>query len=75
MATKSWSPAFDSDTLAWCDKDAGLAVDGLHTAGKVTADSFDECVAIVKEEVYVRLCLHDYPPIPDSGSTENGAGE
>ena len=75
MATRPWSPSFNSDTQAWCDKIAGLAVDGLHTAGKVSADSFDECVAIVKQEVYVRLCLYDYPPLPDSESTDNGAGE
>jgi hypothetical protein len=46
----------------WSDRIAALAVDGLVTAGIVKRDQFERAVAIVAEEILVRLSLTDYPP-------------
>jgi hypothetical protein len=52
----------DALTKQWCEKVAALAVDRLLDAGLVRRDDLVGATAIVAEEVFVRLCLEDYPP-------------
>jgi hypothetical protein len=47
---------------AWSDHVAALAVDALIDAGLIRRDDFEKAAATVSEEVFVRLCLLDYPP-------------
>ncbi len=54
----------------WSDKVGALAVDALVTAKLVKKEEFERAVAIVSEEIYVRLCLRDMPP---STETSNDA--
>ncbi len=46
----------------WSEDVAGLAVDALLSAKIVEREQLDLAVEIVAEEIYVRLCLNDYPP-------------
>ncbi len=43
---------------------AALGVDVLADAGLVSRADFERAAGIVAEEVFVRLCLLDYPPSP-----------
>ena len=59
---------------AWSKSVAILAVDALMDAGHITKNDFDSAVAVVAEEIFVRLTLGDYPPSDESQpeSTETG---
>lgn len=56
------SPEFDAGPGEWCAKVAALSVDVLVDAGLVARTDFELARSIVAEEIFVRLCLHDYPP-------------
>ena len=61
----AWSPEFAARVREWCDHVAAMGVDVLADAGLVTHADFERARDIVAEEVFVRLCLHDYPPTPE----------
>ncbi len=46
----------------WAQMIAELATDGLLSAGLIANDQFERAAEIISEEIFVRLCLHDYPP-------------
>ena len=66
MASEQWSEDFDSRTREWCVSVAGLAVDALVDGGVIDRHAFDKGVAIVSEEIYVRLAVQNYPPSTES---------
>jgi hypothetical protein len=49
----------------WCNHVAGLGVDALIDAGLIRKSQFEKASGIIAQELFVRLCLHDYPPAPD----------
>jgi hypothetical protein len=61
-----WSDEFAAGVRAWCDMVSRLGVDALVDAGLVPKGKFERASSIVAEELFVRLCLHDYPPVPGS---------
>jgi hypothetical protein len=63
--TQPWSEEVDARIRAWCDKVSALGVDALVDAGLVPRGEFDRATGVVAEELYVRLCLDDYPPVPE----------
>ena len=65
-----WSDDFSRSVRAWCDKVAPLAVDGLLSADIVKSEQFERACVIVAEELFVRLALLDYPPVPGRQSRE-----
>jgi hypothetical protein len=68
-----WTEEFAARVRGWCDSKAHLAVDALIHAGLVAGDEFERASGIVAEELYVRLCLRDYPPLPKSLPKRPGA--
>ena len=54
----------------WCGSVAAIAVDALLDAGLVSRDQLVAARAVVAEEVFVRLCLKDYPPPVESPTGE-----
>jgi hypothetical protein len=61
-----WSDEFAARVRERCDAVSALGVDGLVDAGLVAKGEFERASSIVAEELFVRLCLHDYPPAPGS---------
>jgi hypothetical protein len=53
------------DIKTWSKGVAELAVDALLDAGLVRREDFEPAVEVVAEEILVRLCLRDYPPLPE----------
>jgi hypothetical protein len=60
--SKQWSESFAASVRQWCDKMAALGADVLVDASILNKAEFDKAVQILSEELFVRLCLHDYPP-------------
>jgi hypothetical protein len=56
-----------TDAKAWSDRVAALAVDALLTGKVLRKEDFDRAVAIVSEEILVRLTMGDYPPTDEEG--------
>ena len=50
------------DAKEWCEQVAIFGVDMLVDRGLLKKEDFDRAVAIVAEEILVRLALKDYPP-------------
>ena len=61
-----WSAEFSARVREWCDKVSVLSVDVLLNVELVSKGDFERATGIVAEELFVRLCLHDYPPVPES---------
>ncbi len=61
-----WSDEFSTRVREWCDAVATLGVNVLADAGLVSRADFERAAGIVAEEVFVRLCLLDYPPSPEA---------
>jgi hypothetical protein len=61
-----WSDRLSAGVKAWSDQVAALAADALVEARLVSRDDFDKAAAVIAEEVFVRLCLHDFPPAGES---------
>ena len=61
-----WSDEFSTRVREWCDDVAALGVDVLADAGLVSRADFERAADIVAEEMFVRLCLLDYPPSPEA---------
>ena len=61
-----WSDEFAARVRAWCNQVSGLGVDALVDAGLMAQEEFERASGIIAEELFVRLCLHDYPPLPGS---------
>ena len=55
------------NTEEWSKKAAELAVWELVDASYIAKDDADAAVAIVAEEIWVILCMGDYPPPNDFG--------
>ena len=53
----------DKQIKAWADSLAGLGVDVLLDRGLIKSDGFEEAVAVVSEEIYIRLVMGDRPPL------------
>jgi hypothetical protein len=47
----------------WSKVIAELVVDGLIHSGVVKKEDADRAIEIAAEEIFVRLCLEDYPPV------------
>jgi hypothetical protein len=60
-----WCEEFATRVREWCDKVAALQVDALVDAGLVPKVEFERGASMVAEELFVRLCMDDYPPAPD----------
>ena len=58
---------------SWSEAVAGLAVDALVDAELIAKENFDRAVAIVAEEILVRLVVGDYPPPEESQPLTNGS--
>lgn len=68
---QSWSDEFVTRVREWCGKVAGLGVDSLVDARLVGREDSTRATGIVAKELFVRLCVHDFPPVP--GPSEDGA--
>jgi hypothetical protein len=55
----------------WSDRVAALAVDALLTGKVVRKEDFERAVAIISEEIAVRLTLGDYPPAEGESRTDD----
>lgn len=68
-----WSEDFSAQVRKWCYKVAVLGVDAIVDGGIVAKGDFKRASEIVANELFVRLCIHDYPPGPPSlRKTPNG---
>jgi len=54
----------------WAKSVAAMAVDALLDAALVPKEQFEAARDIVAEEIYVRLCLNDYPPAVDHSNED-----
>jgi hypothetical protein len=70
---EAWSEEFTARVRQWCEKVAPLGVDALVDAGLVAKEEFTRASDIVAEELFVRLCLRDYPPLPDTADPTSNA--
>ncbi len=59
----------------WAASVAAMAVDALLDAGLVSREQFEAARAIVAEEVFVRLCVRDYPPPVDDATVGQAVSE
>jgi hypothetical protein len=57
-----WSDELAAEVKEWCDIIAGLGIDALIDAGLVDKRDNENATAVLAEEIFARLCLHDYPP-------------
>jgi len=62
--TEPWTDEFAARVQDWCNKVASLGVDALIDGGLLAKRDFGRASGIVAEELFVRLCLLDYPPRP-----------
>jgi hypothetical protein len=62
---EEWSEQIDARVREWCEKVAVLGIDVLVDAGLVASADLKRASTIVAEELFVRLCLRDYPPVPE----------
>lgn len=62
MDANRWSDRLSAGVKAWSDHIATLAADALVEARLVNLDDFERAAAIISGEIFVRLCLHDFPP-------------
>jgi hypothetical protein len=62
----AWSVEFATRVHKWCEDLSLLSVDALVEARLISTSEVGRASQILTEEVYVRLCLKDYPPIPVS---------
>jgi hypothetical protein len=51
---------------ALSEKVASLAVDALVDHQLVKREDFELAKKVVSEEIHVRLCLNDYPALPEN---------
>ncbi len=65
MATKS-SDEFADQSRDWCNNFSELGADALVFAGLISKEDFERASAIISEELFARLCVNDYPPMPES---------
>jgi hypothetical protein len=63
---RHWTDENASSVRNWCEKVAALGVDALADAGLLLKSDLEQAARIVAEELFVRLCLEDNPPKPDS---------
>jgi hypothetical protein len=66
MDSDRWSAGLSADVKRWSDQVAGLAADALVDARIVGVEDFKRVVAIISEEVFVRLSLRDFPPVSEA---------
>lgn len=64
MAAKVVGEPLKMNTLDWSENVAALAADMLVDHGLIRKEDLEKATAIVAEEINVRLCLNDYPPVP-----------
>jgi hypothetical protein len=62
MGADRWSDRLTAGVKSWSDHVASLAADALVDARLINRDDFERAAAIISEELFVRLCLHDFPP-------------
>jgi hypothetical protein len=53
---------------AWSDHVASLAADALVDARLIDRANFEDARRVIAEEIFVRLCLRDFPPGNDEVS-------
>lgn len=66
MGANRWSARQSANVRAWSVHIADLSADALADAGLVSRDDVERAAAVIAEEVFVRLCLLDYPPIEET---------
>lgn len=67
-----WTTAeFAVRVREWCNKVAELGVDEVVRAGLLPLVDFKRATDLVAEEIFVRLCLDDYPPREAAGTTSS----
>lgn len=66
MQNQPWSDRLSAGVKLWNDNVAAFAVDALVEAGLVGRGDFEKATAITSEELFVRLCLLDYPAAEES---------
>jgi len=53
----------DKKISNWCDSIASIATDALVDDDLIKPENFDKAVAVISEEIYIRVfCLNDFPP-------------
>jgi hypothetical protein len=57
----------DNPHMIWCRKVAGLGVASLVTANLLQQSAYEQAKEIVAEEIFVRMCLNDLPPVGQAG--------
>ena len=67
MGVDRWSERLAAGVKAWSDHVASLSADALIEARLVGQDDFEQALGIISEEIFARLCLHDFPPISEHG--------
>ena len=55
----------DATAGDWAKSVAAMAADALLDYKLVARDQFEAVRDVIAEEIYVRLCLNDYPPAVD----------
>ena len=75
MAKEIWSNRLAAEVKAWSDKIAPLIVDSLLDARLIRHEDLQRATAIVSEEIFVRLCLLDYPPSKAGDGIPRGAAD
>lgn len=54
----------------WAKNVAAMAADALLDAALVSKEQFEPARDVIAEEIYVRLCLNDYPPPVDHANRD-----
>jgi hypothetical protein len=62
MSPRPWSESLSASVKEWSDRVAILCSDALFNGGLIRREDLEQATAIISEEVFVRLCLLDYPP-------------
>jgi hypothetical protein len=60
-----WSAEFATKVRQWCDHVSWLGADALLDAKVISENDLSPAAEIISEELFARLCLYDYPPIPE----------
>jgi hypothetical protein len=75
MTMPNWSNRLAAEVRMWSDHVAALAVDSLLDAGLIRPNELKRATNIVSEEIFVRLCLRDYPPSKEGDGILSGTAD
>ncbi len=66
MSNDQWNERLSERVKAWSDGVADLAADALVDARLINRKDFVRVATIISEEIFVRLCLDDFPPTSEA---------